>query len=108
MTALPDTEQIRAALRNVADPEVGANIVDLGLVYRIEIDDRHVLVEMTMTSPACPMGEMIVDDAYAELNRILPGSCEPEIRIVWEPPWSPSMMSEQCRLRLGWHDAPAE
>ena len=102
MTAALDTELIRDALRKVVDPEIGANIVDLGLVYRIEIDDRHVLVEMTMTSPACPMGEMIVDDAYAELNRILPGSCEPEIRIVWEPPWSPSMMSEQCRLRLGW------
>ena len=53
-----------------------------------------------MTSPACPMGEMIIDDAYAELDRILPDDCQPEIRIVWEPPWKPSMMSEQCRLRL--------
>jgi metal-sulfur cluster biosynthetic enzyme len=103
MTAAPDTEQIRAALRRVADPEIGANIVDLGLVYRIELaGGTSLLIEMTMTSPACPMGEMIVDDAYAELARILPAGIEPEIRIVWDPPWNPSMMSEKCRLHLGW------
>ena len=106
MTAAPDTEQIRAALRNVADPEIGANIVDLGLVYRIEASGDHLLIEMTMTSPACPMGEMIIDDAYAELARILPPEIAPEIRIVWEPPWSPAMMSEKCRLRLGWDANP--
>ena len=100
MSAFPDTEQIRNALRRVADPEVGANIVDLGLVYRIEFTGSDLLIEMTMTSPACPMGEMIVDDAYAE--------CQPEIRIVWEPSWNPTMMSEQCRLRLGWSEPPAD
>ncbi len=108
MTAVPDTEQIRNALRNVADPEVGANIVDLGLVYRIEIAGSQVLIEMTMTSPACPMGEMIIDDAYAELERILPADWQPDIRIVWEPPWAPSMMSEKCRLRLGWNEADSQ
>lgn len=108
MNAFPDTEQIRNALRRVADPEVGANIVDLGLIYRIEFDGPNLLVEMTMTSPACPMGEMIIDDAYAELDRILPDECQPEIRIVWEPPWNPSMMSEQCRLRLGWNEPSAD
>ncbi len=104
MTAVPDTELIRNALRKVVDPEVGANIVDLGLVYRIECEASRLLIEMTMTSPACPMGEMIVDDAYAELDRVLPADCQPEIRLVWEPPWVPSMMSEQCRLRLGWNE----
>jgi metal-sulfur cluster biosynthetic enzyme len=108
MTAAPDTEQIRAALRKVVDPEVGANIVDLGLVYRIEIDGSNLLIEMTMTSPACPMGEMIVDDAYAELDRVLPADWQPEIRLVWEPPWAPSMMSEKCRLSLGWDEADSE
>jgi len=102
MTAALDTEQIRTALSKVVDPEVGANIVDLGLVYRIELDDQKLLIEMTMTSPACPMGEMIIDDAYAELDRVLPADCQPEIRLVWEPPWTPAMMSEKCRLRLGW------
>jgi metal-sulfur cluster biosynthetic enzyme len=108
MSAFPDTEQIRDALRRVADPEVGANIVDLGLVYRIEFTGADLFIEMTMTSPACPMGEMIIDDAYAELERILPDECQPEIRIVWEPPWNPSMMSEQCRLRLGWNKPSAD
>jgi metal-sulfur cluster biosynthetic enzyme len=108
MTAFPDTEQIRDALRRVADPEVGANIVDLGLIYRIEFSGPNLLIEMTMTSPACPMGEMIIDDAYAELEHILPNECQPEIRIVWDPPWNPSMMSEQCRLRLGWNEPSAD
>jgi metal-sulfur cluster biosynthetic enzyme len=104
MTAAPDTEVIRDALRKVADPEIGANIVDLGLVYHIAFEDGKLWVNMTMTSPACPMGGMIVDDAYAELERVLPAGLEAEIRVVWEPPWTPEMMSEQCRLRLGWHD----
>lgn len=104
MTAAPDTEVIRDALRKVADPEIGANIVDLGLVYRIAFEEGKLRVDMTMTSPACPMGGMIVDDAYAELERVLPAGLEAEIRVVWEPPWTPEMMSEQCRLRLGWHD----
>ena len=108
MTAVLDTEQIHAALRKVVDPEVGANIVDLGLIYRIELDGSKLLIEMTMTSPACPMGEMIVDDAYAELDRILPTDCQPEIRLVWEPPWAPSMMSEKCRRSLGWDEAGSE
>jgi metal-sulfur cluster biosynthetic enzyme len=104
MTAPLDTEQIRAALRKVVDPEVGANIVDLGLIYRIELDGSKLLIEMTMTSPACPMGEMILDDAYSELARVLPPDYLAEIRLVWEPPWAPSMMSEKCRLSLGWDE----
>lgn len=105
MSTALDTEQIRSALRKVVDPEVGANIVDLGLIYRIELDSNKLLIEMTMTSPACPMGDMIIEDAYAELGRILPADFQPEIRLVWEPPWAPSMMSEKCRLSLGWNPA---
>jgi metal-sulfur cluster biosynthetic enzyme len=104
MTAALDTELIRDALRKVVDPEVGANIVDLGLVYRIELSGRQLLVEMTMTSPACPMGDLIVDDAHAELDRVLPPDVSVNLQVVWEPPWNPSMMSEQCRRRLGWTD----
>ena len=102
--AKQEQERVRDLLKQVIDPEVGVNIVDLGLVYRIESLPEHILIEMTMTSPACPMGGMIVDDAYAELERVLPAGLEAEIRVVWEPPWTPEMMSEQCRLRLGWHD----
>ncbi len=98
----PDIEVVRALLRQVVDPEVGINIVDLGLVYRIETSPEGVLIEMTMTSPACPMGEMIMDDAYAALATGLPATCVPEIVLVWEPPWNPSMMNERSRQNLGW------
>lgn len=98
----PDVEAVRKLLRQVVDPEVGVNIVDLGLIYRIDIAPQRLLIEMTMTSPACPMGEMIMDDAYAALAAGLPADCVPEIVLVWEPPWAPSMMNERSRQNLGW------
>jgi len=102
MTAALDTKLIRDALRKVVDPEVGANIVDLGLVYRIELNGRQLLIEMTMTSPACPMGDLIVDDAHAELDRVLPPEVSVNLQVVWEPPWNPSMMSGVARDFFGW------
>lgn len=93
---------VRDLLRQVVDPEVGVNIVELGLIYRIDATPERLLIEMTMTSPACPMGEMIMDDAYAVLAEALPATCLPEIALVWEPPWDPSMMSERSKQELGW------
>jgi len=103
-SALPSVEALRAALSKVADPEIGANIVDLGLVYAIRADAAGVSVDLTMTSPACPMGGLIVDDARAELQRLLPPEVPVEINVVWEPAWSPALMSPECRARLGWED----
>jgi metal-sulfur cluster biosynthetic enzyme len=100
--ALPNADQIRDILRKVVDPELGANIVDLGLVYRIEPSPDSVLIEMTMTSPACPMGDMIMDDVHDALAAALPESCRPDVRLVWEPPWEPSMMSERVKAHFGW------
>lgn len=100
--AAPDIDAIRDILRQVVDPELGANIVDLGLVYRIEPGPDRVLVEMTMTSPACPMGDMIVDDVNGALTAALPQTCRPEVHLVWEPPWSPDMMSERVKGHFGW------
>lgn len=97
-----DAETVRDLLRQVVDPEVGVNIVDLGLVHRIDLTPQRLLIEMTMTSPACPMGEMIIDDAHAALAAGLPEGCVAEIVLVWEPPWEPSMMSERSRQNLGW------
>lgn len=97
-----DLEIVRNRLRCVVDPEVGINIVDLGLVYRINFSAGQLLIEMTMTSPACPMGEMIMDDAYAALDGHLPAQCTPRIVLVWSPPWDPSMMSPKSRENLGW------
>ena len=70
--AQQEQDQVRDILRKVVDPEVGINIVELGLIYRIESMPAHVLIEMTMTSPACPMGDLIEDDARQELARGLP------------------------------------
>ena len=102
LSARPDVETVRDLLRRVVDPEVGVNIVDLGLVYRIDLSPERVLIEMTMTSPACPMGDMIMEDAYAALAAGLPAACVVEIVLVWQPPWDPSMMSERSRQNLGW------
>ena len=98
----PDQQGIRDILRQVIDPEVGMNIVALGLVYRIELAADTLVIEMTMTSPACPMGEMIVDDVDAALARSLPATIRADVRLVWEPPWSPSMMDEASRQHFGW------
>lgn len=97
----PASDEVRKLLRRVVDPEVGINIVDLGLVYRIEFAGDRLLIEMTMTSPACPMGDMIIDDAYEALED-LPTTSKPEIVLVWEPPWNPSMISPRSKLALGW------
>jgi len=104
-TAAPaiDPEIVRATLRRVVDPEVGMNIVDLGLVYRIETTP-HLLIEMTMTSPTCPMGDLILDEVRYELSATFPDAPPAEIQLVWEPPWNPSMMSDRARLRFGWQD----
>jgi len=99
--ARPDAESVRALLRQVIDPEVGANIVDMGLIYEVAVGPDNIQIKMTMTSPACPMGEMILDDVRAVLADELPG-WPAEVALVWEPPWNPSMMSERARQNFGW------
>ncbi|WP_018151614.1 metal-sulfur cluster assembly factor [Leeia oryzae] len=101
-TALPDEATVRDALREVIDPEIGENIVDLGLIYQIEIRPEQLLVNMTMTSPACPMGEMITEEVHAVLTGLVPASCQVAIQLVWEPPWEPAMMSDASREHFGW------
>ena len=99
---LPDEATVRDALRDVIDPEVGVNIVDLGLIYSIAISPALLVVEMTMTSPACPMGGMIADEVEAALTQLVPASCQAQVRLVWDPPWDPSMMSESSKQHFGW------
>lgn len=100
--APPDEAAIRERLRQVMDPEAGFNIVDLGLVYRIAIAAPRVEIEMTMTSPACPLGEMIIGEARGAIAPTLPPGWSAEIRLVWEPPWQPAMMSAAGRAHFGW------
>ena len=97
-----DEQQVRDILRQVIDPEVGRDIVALGLVYRVEVAPGSLVIEITMTSPACPMGDMIVSDVHAALAKVLPATIEPDIRLVWVPPWNPAMMDEATKQHFGW------
>ncbi len=95
-------DEVRDALYTVIDPEVGMNIVDLGLVYGVEVSANKLHVDLTMTTPACPMGEMILDDAQQALGALVPDGVEIELNLVWDPPWSPDKMSEYARDHFGW------
>lgn len=93
-------ERALAALREVVDPELGINVVDLGLVYGVEADWDRIRVRLTMTTPACPLGEQIVRDAEYVLRSL--GAKEVRVELVWDPPWSPERMSEEAKRILGW------
>ena len=102
MNEMPDDDAVREALRQVDDPEAGMNIVDLGLVYAVEVGDRSVRVEMTMTTAACPMADMIVDNARRAVAGITPGDADIDIDLVWDPPWTPDKMTGIARDHFGW------
>jgi len=102
MTALPDDDAIREALRQVEDPEAGMNIVDLGLVYGIEVADAAVHIDLTMTTAACPMADMIIDQARATVAAILPPDTVIDVQLVWDPPWTPDKMTGIAREHFGW------
>jgi len=93
-------ETIRQALRQVKDPELDLNIVDLGLVYDIEVADGDVRINMTLTSPGCPAGPMITNDAY-KVVRALEGVKDVDIDIVWEPYWTPDKIDPKVRAMMG-------
>ena len=96
----PDLEQVFAALKECYDPEIPVNVVDLGLIYDVKIIDDWVGVKMTLTTPGCGMGNYIAN-AVRERVLNLPGVRQSDVRIVWDPQWNPSMMSEEARRRLG-------
>ncbi len=94
-------DAILEALKVVYDPEIGVNIVDLGLVYDADIKENNdVEVIMTLTSMGCPLGPVIIQDVHQALGP-MEGVGEVGVRIVWTPPWSPAMMSEDARDELG-------
>lgn len=100
--SLPDETSLRAALRTVIDPEAGMNIVDLGLIYGIIVAPEVVRVDMTMTSPACPLGDMIVKDVEDALRACVPAGMGIDVRLIWDPPWEPARMSDAARRHFGW------
>lgn len=95
-------EQVEQALREVDDPEIGINVVDLGLVYAIRVQDRAVEVEMTMTSPACPLGAYLETEVQNAVRQAAPEADEVRVALVWDPPWSPDRMSPAAKRELGW------
>ena len=95
-------EAVTDALRQVIDPEIGVNIVDLGLVYGVDIEDSGVHVAMTMTTQACPLHTYLTEQAEASIRSMMPEVQSVEIEMVWDPPWSPAMMSDAAKQQLGW------
>ncbi|HEX7218934.1 MAG TPA: metal-sulfur cluster assembly factor [Burkholderiales bacterium] len=95
-------EEIRAALKTVEDPEAGMSVLDLGLVYAIAAGPGKVRVEMTMTSPACPASDYIVDEAAAAIRAAAPEATDVEVVLVWDPPWTPERMSAEAQEKFGW------
>ena len=96
-------EQIRETLKEILDPEVGVNIVDLGLVYQIELRPEEVYIQITMTSPTCPLHTVITNNMDKVLRKAFPDLGEMTIELVWDPPWSPDLMSEAAKQQLGWY-----
>lgn len=93
-------EEVMEALHDVMDPELGVNIVDLGLVYGVDIDDdRNVVVTMTLTTPGCPMHDSI---SYGIRNRlgVIDNIGNVDVNLVWEPQWDPSRMSDAAKKFL--------
>jgi metal-sulfur cluster biosynthetic enzyme len=95
-----DQEVIYEALKQIYDPEVGINIVDMGLIYSLDIEDGKVGITMTLTSPGCPAGPQILGQVDSAL-KALEGIEDVDIQVVWSPPWSPDMLSDDARDQLG-------
>jgi probable FeS assembly SUF system protein SufT len=102
----PDPEAIWQQLRQVYDPEIPVNIVDLGLVYSMDVEPlpenggHKVNVAMTLTAPGCGMGPAIAEDARSKIA-LVPGVANADVRITWDPPWNQSMISEEGKMKLG-------
>ncbi|MEW9701310.1 metal-sulfur cluster assembly factor [Paenibacillus sp. SI8] len=94
-------EQIREQLKRVLDPELGVNIVDLGLIYEIGLKDGDVTIRMTLTTPGCPLHDTIVGGVHRTLEGE-PGIANVQVEVVWEPQWTPAYMSESAKTQLNY------
>lgn len=102
LLALDDDERpVREALRTVIDPELGINLVDLGLVYDVAVSDGIAYVTLTTTTPACPIGSFLEDQVRWAILR-LDGILGVEVEVVHEPRWTPALMTDEARRALGW------
>jgi metal-sulfur cluster biosynthetic enzyme len=97
---MPTKEEVYEVLHTCYDPEIPVNIVDLGLIYDVQVQDETVAVKMTLTAPGCGMGAIIANEAREKILE-LSGVTEATVDLVWDPPWDPSKMSEEAKQRLG-------
>jgi metal-sulfur cluster biosynthetic enzyme len=92
-------EEVLEVLKTVSDPEIGVDIVNLGLIYNVDINGEKVSIRMTMTAPSCPVTDWILVEAQKRVEDI-PGVKECDIELVWEPPWNLDMISDEARQML--------
>jgi len=97
-----DKQEVLERLKSVVDPELGIDVVNLGLIYDLQIEGDSVRVKMTLTSPFCPLGPFIVQNVEQTLRSI--GFKNVDVEIVYDPPWTPSRMSGEAKKKLGWED----
>jgi metal-sulfur cluster biosynthetic enzyme len=98
---MPSADEVRDALTNVIDPELGLDFVELGLVYDIEVEDEDVYITFTLTSPGCPIGPQ-VSEQMEEFVSELDGVSKVYPKMVFTPPWTPDLMSEEAKFALGY------
>jgi metal-sulfur cluster biosynthetic enzyme len=97
---MPTPEEVYNALAGVYDPELGLPVTDLGLVYDVQVENNRASVKLTLTSMGCPLSGTITEYAKRAIMSV-PGIDEANVEIVWDPPWSVDMMSDEARMRLG-------
>jgi metal-sulfur cluster biosynthetic enzyme len=98
---MPTAEAIRKAIRAVKDPELNLNIIDIGLVYEVDVDDQGAVhIQMTLTSPGCPAGAQIIDDVKRVVGD-MEGVTSVDVELVWDPYWTPEKMDPRVRTFLG-------
>ncbi|MBT9259124.1 MAG: metal-sulfur cluster assembly factor [Clostridiales bacterium] len=98
-SSVANEDQVMEALSKVIDPELGMNIVELGLVYDVTLAGKYVQVTMTLTTPGCPLGFVIDDEVRRVLTEL--GFEEVDVNIVFDPPWTPDRMSDEAKIKLG-------
>jgi metal-sulfur cluster biosynthetic enzyme len=96
---MPTKDEIMEQLRTVIDPEIGIDIVSLGLIYEIDVTEDEVKIKMTMTTPACPLSGLLVSDVESVLRNM--GYKKYDVQLVFDPPWTPDMMDEKVRNAMG-------
>ena len=96
----PTKETVMEVMKKVEDPEIHYNIVDLGLIYDVKLDNGMVVVDMTLTSPSCPVGPYIISEVENVVKK-MPGVTGVTVNVVWDPLWSPDRMSDEAKVALG-------